>query len=242
MSRNRSRFASLLLMSAATCAMGAVAAVQKPVSLPKHVETRPASAIGQPESRVEGNAVLQDAAGAAVVAAIKEQFGKRTITVKLDSADVAIASIRDRIVSGRGRVQIGEGEEWLAFRYRTLYDTLEGSAGYPQVTLASGGSAERQVPTDPALVRKLDARLAAELGREFAGQPARMTLDHVSTMQAGNRYQRVAATGVVDFGPEGITPAAVDAVYDAREGTLIRVNYELGPTATFEPSEAFAGN
>jgi hypothetical protein len=242
MSRIRSRFTSALLISAATCAMGAVASVQQPVASPKHVETRPAAAIGKPESRVEGNAVLQDAAGAAVVAAIKEQFGKRTVTVKLDSAEVEIASIRDRVVSGRGRVQIGEGEEWIAFRYRTLYDTLEGSAGYPQVTLAAGGTAERQVPTDPTLVRELDARLATELGREFAAQSARMRLDRVSTLQSGSRYQRVAATGVVDFGPEGMTPAVVDALYDVRARAWIRVNYELGPAATFEASERLAGN
>lgn len=241
MSRIRSPFASLLLISVATAAMAAAAAVQKPALAPKHVETRPAGTMDAPESRLEGEAAMQDAAAAAVVAALTEQFGPRTVTVKLDSAEVGIASIRDRVISGHGRVQIGSGEEWLAFRFRTLYDTLDGSAAYPQVTL-SGSGAERKLPTDPSLVAELDTRVAAELKREFAGQRARFRPERVDTMQTAGRYQRISAMGTVDFGPEGTTPATVDALYDTRTRQWLRVRYELGPGMLLDASTRVAGN
>jgi hypothetical protein len=240
MPRTRSPIARILLIAVATCAMGTVAAVQQPAT-PKHVETRPAASAGKPESRVEGDETLQNAVAAVVVAAMTEQFGNRTISVKLDSADVQIASLRDRVVSGRGRVQIGAGEDWIGFRYRTLYDTLHGSAGYPQVTLGGGASNERVVPNDATLVQELDARVAAELDREFDGQPVRLQLDEITTLEASTRYLRIDAQGIADFGREGSTSARVDALYDRKEKSWLRVNYELGPAVGLDTGVSIAG-
>ena len=240
MPSNRSPIASVLLIAVATCAMGTVAAVQQPVA-PKHVETRPATSAGKPESRVEGDETLHDAVAAVVVAAMTEQFANRTISVKLDSADVQIASIRDRVVSGQGRVQIGAGEEWIGFRYRTLYDTLYGSAGYPQVTLGGGANGERIVPNDATLVQELDGKVAAELDKEFDGQPVRLQLDEITTLETGQRYLRIDAQGIADFGREGSTPARVDALYDRKDKSWLRVNYELGPAVGLRIGESVAG-
>ena len=198
---------------------------------PKHIEARPAQA-ALPTSRAEADEALQSAVAAVVIGALSEQFGERTISVKLDSVDVQVASIRDRIISGTGRLQIGVDDgEWLGFRYRTLYDTLYGSAGYPELTLG-GTDGEREVPNDSSLVGELDARVAARLDEEFGGQPVRLQLDRIASMEAGGRFLRIEAVGIADFGREGTTPAHVDALYDRRDGSWLRVNYELGPSAT----------
>lgn len=230
MSRQRSGFASIALIAAVTCAMGTVAAVQQPDVRGGAIETRPVAADGRPESRAEGMEAMHSAVAAAVVGALSEQFGKRTIAVKLDSTDVHVASLRDRMVSGQGRVQIGSGEDWLGFRYRTLYDTLEGSAAYPRVTLGGGpGASERQVANDATLLKSLDARLSTELRKEFEGQPVRLKLGEVSTVEMGGHYLRIDAQGIADFGRDGSTPARVDALYDRRENAWVRADYELGP-------------
>lgn len=234
MPRNRSAYTSSLIVLTLACAMGTVAAVQKP-NAPGHVQTQPTAADGRPESRAEGMEALHNAAAASVVGALSEQFGNdRVITVKIDSTEIQIASLRDRVVSGQGRVQIGAGEDWIGFRYRTLYDTLEGSAGDPRVTLGGGLGVERLVPNDPRLVKSLDGVVSAELRKEFAGQPVRLKMGEVTmlesgTLEGGARYLRIDAQGIADFGREGSTPARVDALYDRRDNVWLRVDYELGP-------------
>ncbi len=240
MSRNRSSIASVLLIAAASCAIGTVAAVQQQPVMPEHVETRPSSAAGKPESRTEGDEALHNAVASAVVATLTEQFGRRTVSVKLDSADVQIASIRDRVVSGQGRVQIGRDEAWIGFRYRTLYDTLEGSAGYPQVTLGGGSDNERAMPNDTALVKELTRELANALDAEFLGQSAHLQLAEVAMYEAGKRYLRFDAQGTANFGSEGSTPAHVDALYDRGEKSWLRINYELGPAAALRDDASIA--
>lgn len=243
MSRRRSPIATVLLIAVATCAMGSVAGVQQPLPVaPEHVETSPSRAVGQPQSRAEGDDVLQSAVASAVVGALSEQFGGRRIAVKLDSTETEIASIRDRVVSGQGRVQIGADEDWIGFRYRTLYDTLEASAAYPQVTLGAGDSIdERIVPNDSALVRQLDERVAAQLSREFVGQSVHLKIDEVTTLETGKRYLRFDGMGIANFGHEGNTPAQVDALYDRSEQAWLRVNYELGPAAAIQDDVNIAG-
>jgi hypothetical protein len=203
------------------------------------VQTTPVRS-ASPASRVKDDETLHNAVAAVVVAALTEQFDNRTVAVQLDSADVQVASVRDRVVSGEGRMRIGaEDEDWIGFRYRTLYDTLYGNAGYPEVTLG-GSDDERAVPNDSALVQQLDARVVAALDKEFQGQPVRLQLDRITTLEAGKRFLRIDAAGIADFGREGSTPARVDALYDRRDDTWLRVNYELGPAATPRADDAFA--
>lgn len=222
----------------ATAAFGIAAAVQAPHTQSQPQATPPQAAPSKP--RAKDDETLHNAVAAVVVAALTEQFDNRTIAVQLDSADVQIVSIRDRVVSGEGRMRIGaDDEDWIGFRYRTLYDTLYGSAGYPELTLG-GSDGERAVPNDSALVQELDARVVAALDKEFQGQPVRLQLDRINTLEAGERFLRIDASGIADFGREGSTPARVEALYDRRENAWLRVNYELGPAASLRTEDAVA--
>src|SRR5690606_37006749 len=140
-----------------------------------------------------------------------------------------------------GNDESGGDADWIGFRYRTLYDTLHGSAGYPELTLGAANDGERAVPNDAMLVGELDARVVARLDEEFGGQPVRLQLDRITTMEAGSRYLRIEANGIADFGQEGTTPAQVDALYDRKDASWLRVNYELGPAVGMSmPSDEVA--
>lgn len=200
------------------------------------VQTTPAGRAAAPMSRAEGNEALNNAVASVVVAALSEQFDGRTVSVKLDRTEVAMSSLRDRVVTGEGRMRIGsEDEEWIGFHYRTLYDTQLANAAYPQITLGGQGDDGRVLPNDARLVSQLDERVVRQLDREFAGQPVRLQLDQIQTIEAGARYLRIDAVGLADFGREGTTSAQVDALYDRVDGTWVRVNYELGPAAVIDP-------
>ena len=66
----------------------------------------------------------------------------------------------------------------------------------------------------------------------------RLQLDRIATLEAGARFLRIEAAGIADFGREGTTAAHVDALYDRRDGSWLRVNYELGPAASVGGSAA----
>ena len=155
------------------------------------------------------------------------------MSIKLDKLDVQPSSIRDRIVSGEGRLRIGGDEDWIGFRFRTLYDTSLGNASYPDLTLGGISTSEREVPNDSLLVRQLDENVVGLLGKEFGNQAVRLQLDRITTVEAGKRYLRISASGIADFGREGTTPAQVEALYDRRDNAWLRVNYELGSAANW---------
>ena len=192
---------------------------------PSQSQTPPNSAPSK--SSAKDNEALHNAVAAVVVAALTEQFDNRTIAVQLDSVDVQIVSIRDRVVSGEGRMRIGaDDEDWIGFRYRTLYDTLYGSAGYPELTLGGSGG-ERAVPNDSALVQELDARVVAALDKEFQGQPVRLQLDRINTLEAGKRFCARASASPISAAKQHTR--ARRRVYDRHENAWMRVNYELAP-------------
>src|SRR3546814_2628237 len=113
------------------------------------------------------------------------------------------ASIRDSAVSGEGRARIGGEDEWIGFRFSTLYDTAFNSAAYPEITLGGVTGDERNMPNEPMLVRQLDERVVERLGQEFAEQTVRLQFDRITTVEAGSHYLRIDARGIADFGPEG---------------------------------------
>src|SRR5690606_5486737 len=130
--------------------------------------------------------------------------------------------------SGQGRLRVGEDAEWIGFRYSTVYDTLFGSAGYPQLTIGGVAAGERLVPNDAFLVRQLEDRITGELDRQFGSPSARLQFDDISTVEGGQGRLRIAAQGVADFGRSGITPVRIEALYDVVANAWRRVNYELG--------------
>src|SRR5690606_1342230 len=123
-----------------------------------------------------------------LVAALTDQFGGRSVSIMLDQVGAQPASIRDSVVSGQGRARIGGDEDWIGFRFSTLYDTAFNSAAYPEITLGGVTSDERNMPNDPMLVRQLDERVVEQLAQEFAEQTVRLQLDRISTVEAGSHY------------------------------------------------------
>lgn len=190
---------------------------------------------------VVANDAINGAVAGVLVATLTEQFGGRTVSLTLDRVNVQQASISDCIVSGEGRARIDGDPEWIGFRFSTLYDTTFGSAAPPDISLGGVTGDERNVPNDPALLRQLDDRVAERLHGEFSGQRVRLQLDRISTVEAGSRYLRIDASGIADFGPEGTAPTRIEALYDRRDGTWLRVNYELGPGNDLATAPVLAG-
>ncbi len=190
---------------------------------------------------IGGNDAINGAVAGVLVAALTEQFEGRAVAVMLDQVNVQPASIRDRIVSGLGRARIEGDQDWIGFRFSTLYDATFGSAAYPDISLGGVTGDERNVPNDPALLRQLDGRVSERLGNEFSGQSVRLQLDRITTVEAGSRYLRINASGIADFGPEGTSPTRIEALYDVRDKAWLRVSYELGPGAGMQELGALAG-
>lgn len=178
-----------------------------------------------------GDEALDNAVAAVVVAALGEQFaGYEPISVRLDAFDVQSASERDRVVSGEGRLRLGDEPDWIGFRYRTRYDATFGNAGYPELLLGGVAASERAIPNDAMLVHQLDDQVVAELERTQGGN-ARLQLDRIETVEAGRRFLRIHASGIVDFGLRGLTPIRIESLYDTTRSSWQRVYYELGLVA-----------
>ncbi len=196
--------------------------------IPKQV----APAASAPLAGADGQQRLQDAVASVVVVALTEQFDGKPISVGIDSYEVRVSGARERVVSGRGRVDIEGAQDPITFNYRTLYDVLSSDAGYPTISIAGvGGGSERSAPNDSTLVGELDRRVAAALSQELGGRQVWLQLDAIESYESADRYVRIQATGLADLGIDGNTPARVEALYDRSEGAWLRVNYELGGTA-----------
>ena len=184
------------------------------------------------ESRVEADQAMDGAVAASVIGAISTQFGERKVAVKLDEVAVRPASVRDRSVSGIGRLQIGKDHTWIPFQFDVLYDTATASASFPAITLgdAAGGT---EIALDSGIARELGQRADDALADEFAQQPVQLVVNRVTTTDAGERYMVVEAMGIADFAAEGTTPTQIEALYDRQTGEWLRLDYELGTTSNW---------
>ena len=196
------------------------------------VTIRAQSLAPRPESRREGDEAMDSAIAAAVIGAVVRQFGERDVAVKLDKVAVNPASVRDRAVSGDGRLQIGGDLDWIAFGFSALYDTVATTVSYPQLTLG-GAPGGQQIGGNSKIALALSDKVDAALRDEFPQQPVEMLLEYITTRPAGRRYLQVNGLGTVDFGAEGTTAAQVEALYDRRNGQWLRVDYELGTTSNW---------
>lgn len=209
--------------------MVAQAAQERSANAPAEIHARALDAA--PQSRVEGDRAMDEAVAAALIGAVSEQFGDDApVAVQLDRLAVDPASLRDRNVSGEGRLRIGDDEGWIPFRFRALYDTAGASVSYPYLVLGDGGAAE-PLATDSGLARVLGAHVDRQLAREFTQQPVDLSLDRITAAPAGDHYLAVRAMGTAGFGGEGRTTARVHALYDRDSGRWLRVDYELGAAA-----------
>lgn len=200
---------------------------------------RPAAAAADTHTQAR-DAQRDEAVAAALVAALEQELGGRRIRLRLDPANVGIASIRDRMIEGRGTVSIGDGDDWLGLRYRVLYDAMMGTTGYPELHLGGMEAGSRVLPNDAALVSALDGRVLDLLAQEFGHQQARMQLDRILTVETGSRYLRIDAEGMVDFGRDGTAPVRVEGLYGRIDGDWLRVAYALEPGADAD-ADANAG-
>lgn len=191
----------------------------------------------RPESRMEGDDAMDAAVAAAVIGAMAGQFGENEVTVTLDKVAVAPASIRDRSVSGEGRLQIGGDPAWIPFQFSTLYDTVETTVSYPRLKIG-GAPVGQEIAATSKMAVALSNKVDAALHEEFPQQPVSMMLEHVTTMAVGQRYLQVKGLGTADFGVDGSTAAHVEALYDRRKGQFLRVDYELGTTADWADQAA----
>lgn len=220
-----------MLLLTWACLLQAGVAAAAFAAAPASAQAKPAST---PSVAVAASAdagqLLQDAVASVVVVALTEQFDGRVISVKIDGYDVAISSARERLVSGRGTVEMdAKGKDAVSFTYRTLYDVVDAHAGYPTITVNGfTGAGERMVPNDATLVGELDERVVSALSKELQGKPVWLQLDRIESYESGKRYVRINASGLADFGVEGRTPARVEALYDRNESAWLRVNYALG--------------
>lgn len=222
------RLAATLVAFGCAVAFTAPAPAQAPVR-----QTATASSI---DARAQArDAARDEAVAAALVAALEQELGGRRIRLRLEPPSVGIASVRDRMIEGRGAVSIGDSEEWLGLHYRVLYDAVMGTSGYPELHIGGQETGGRVLPNDAALVGDLDERVLALLSEEFGHQHARMQLDHIVTVAHGDRYLRIDAEGLVDFGRDGNAPASVEGLYDRAAGEWLRVAYALEPVAAGPP-------
>ena len=189
----------------------------------------------RPHSRIEADQAMDGAVAASVIGAISSQFSERSVAVKLDRVAVQPVSVRDRTVSGVGRLRIGNDMAWIPFRFDVLYDTREASAVQPAITLGDT-PATHELPLGSMLAQELDRQVGAALTDEFSQQTVQLMVERITTTDAGPRYLRVEARGIADFAAEGSTPARVQGLYDRRMDEWVRVDYELGATSNWAKS------
>lgn len=185
----------------------------------------------EPDAGARASDPLQDAVASVVVVALTEQFDGKAIAVNIDDYHVQVSGARERTVSGRGTVSIGSdaAASEIAFDYRTLYDTVTGNAAYPAIAISKmGGSSERLVPNDASLIGQLDERVSSVLSKELGGKQVWLQLDSIETFESGQRYVRINAEGIADFGIEGSAPARIEALFDNSQKIWLRLNYQLG--------------
>jgi hypothetical protein len=221
MRHRRFRRCGCLVLMAASFAMSTVwAAGPKPAP--------PATAAKDALARERET--LDGVVAASLVGALSEQLGDRPVKVKLKHVDVQVTSLRDRLVSGQGELQIDTAQDWIGFRFSTLYDAIFENAGYPELSIGTVGPGGRTLPNDSKLVRELDDRVVTMLGEEFGYQRVRLQLDRIDTIEAGVRYLRIDASGIADFGIDGTAPTRVEALYDREQNGWLRVAYTLDGT------------
>lgn len=210
----------LALSTVASLAAGSMIAHGRDASAPVVAE-----AVASPHTSLQSRDLVADAIGAAVIGSISRQFDTADVTVKLEAVNVAPASVQDREVAGAGRLQLAGDPQWIPFRFAALYDTESTEVTHPHLQL---GDDRPAAVADAALARSLDAKIAAALESEFAGQPVAWTLEESSIAAHGSRFVHVVGSGVADFGAEGRVETEVQGLYDRKAGRWLRVNYELG--------------
>lgn len=171
----------------------------------------------------EADARIDDAAGAAVVAALRERFDGRDVEFRLGEVDAERVSLRDLALDGAGRIRIEGSDGWLPIRFQALYDTEDGTVVSPAITLDRNPSVSADAP-----VAGLDSAVGTALGEEFASQSVDFELGSAWRTGGGERYAVVEGDGIAHFAGEGAADVRLQAVYDLVDERWIHVDYALG--------------
>ena len=222
---------AIALLTAIVIAVSAMGAQKVSADTPTTIRAQ--SLENRPASRMEGDEAMDGAVAAAVIGAVSQQFGDTQVAVKLDTVAVDAASVRDRTVSGDGRLQLGGDVEWIPFRFAALYDTVGTTVSYPQLTIG-GSPGTRSIASNSKMATALATKVDAALRTEFQEQRVDLVMERVTTSDIGTRYLQVRGIGTADFGAEGTTAAHVDALYDRNTRQWLRVSYELGTTSNWD--------
>ena len=168
---------------------------------------------------------------AAVAAAVRDAFDGTAVQVELTRVDVVGAHPAQRELLAHGRIAVA-GSGWIPVEVAALYDVASATASAQRISLP-GADAPRAA--DGALAGGLAEEAAHRLRDEFAGQPATLQLSGVRAASVADDLLVLDATGRADFGGEGVAAAAVHALYDARNGRWLRVDYQLGDDGLGDP-------
>ena len=187
-----------------------------------------------PPAAASESQAMRDAVAAVIVVALTEQFSGKDVAVDIDDYVVRIASARQRMVSGHGTANIigPDKHKTFGFSYRTLYDVVSGLSGYPSISITGAGDGgERLVPNDSVLVGQLEDRVASTISHDLGGKRVWLQLDGIESYESGDRYVRIDARGIADFGADGRSSINIEALYDRTPGTWLRSYYTLGDEA-----------
>lgn len=219
----RTSLATALVLA---CALGASAIAAQQAA----TQSAAASASVEAAAATPAEAVLamqvQDAAAAAVIAALRAQFQQRDIELRIDDLQGEQVSLRDMQLQGQGRIRIEGSQAWLPVRFRALYDTATATMLSPAVTLdrtsAAVAPAEGGLPTG-----LLDDAVTRQLAEEFASQRIDFDLAQARVTGGDARYALVEGGGVATFEGEGEAPVSLQAVFDRAQQAWVRIDYRM---------------
>lgn len=185
----------------------------------------------------------QAAVAAVLVATLGERFHEPMLEVRLGQAGIESIGPREQVVSGSGQLRFdGDDDGWFSFAYRSLYDPVHGGAGYPEVELGGDeGGGERFVPNDARLVAELETRLVDEFESWPGAGRVFLQFDDISSLQTGERFLLIEASGLADFGSGGRTPARVEALYDLQARAWRSIEHTLEPNVSPREGSGTAG-
>lgn len=185
------------------------------------------------------------AVAAVLVATLAERFKDPMLELKLVSATLEADAAVGQVMQGVGLLRLGGGDEhdWLAFRYRSRYDTTFDTAGYPDITLGGDGEGEgeRFVPNDARLLAELEAQVASGFEALPRAGGVFLQFDEISSLSSGSRFLQIKARGIADFGPGGSAAIAIEAIYDLRAANWLEISHALDPPVAARADRPLAG-
>jgi hypothetical protein len=214
------------------CALGASAIAAQQVASMAGPGELATTALAMPA----GEAIalqVQDAAAAAVIAALRAQFQQRDVELRLDHMQTEEVSLRDLRLSGHGRIRIEGSQAWLPVRFQALYDTTTASVLSPAVTLDRDSAAV--IPGNDLPTASLGRVVSDRLSTEFDSQQVDFDLATARVTGGDARYALVEGGGVASFAGEGEAPVQLQAVFDREQQAWVRVDYRMD-------GEGFADN